>query len=276
MILVTVAELAVFFGYMYILAQQQAQGFLQQSMAIMLIIMAVFIAPNRWIYSTVSAVVVVGFFLLIAPTYIRNIEFFVYTEAVVYLFVCLVFSIGFSYSRSHTKHLEYVNLKKYENLSESDSLTELTNRARFEILAQGNIDAVVAGRISTFSLLLFDLDDFKAVNDKYGHRVGDIVLKELAVLVRGKVRDRDLFARWGGEEFVLLFPDASLMAGVAMAERIRSACDAYEFSEAGNVTISVGAVVYRDGDTVSSLVERADKMMYEAKRRGKNNVVSCE
>ena len=273
-IILSTAELTLFFGYLFMLSQQNAQGFLEQSMATMLMIMAIFSIPNRWIYSFCSSIIVVTFFFILTPLYILTIDPFTRTESFTYLLLCTIFSAAFMHNRSVTQRKEYLNTLKLEYLSSTDGLTGIYNRARFEVLLQEEIEKVNEGRTSTFSLMLFDLDDFKYINDEHGHGGGDLILKEISAAVISKIRENDIFARWGGDEFVLLFPNIGIEQSHDMAERIHKACTDNTFTNSPDITISVGITVYRKGESDSALIKRADDMMYEAKRAGKNRFMS--
>ncbi|GAC1566989.1 MAG: hypothetical protein NVS3B14_11590 [Ktedonobacteraceae bacterium] len=129
-----------------------------------------------------------------------------------------------------------------------------------------------------FSLIFFDGDRFKQVNDTYGHGIGDVVLRELGERVESVLRGGDTLGRFGGEEFVILLPEADLEQACLIAERIRAAVAATplatkQVEEGINATISVGVATYpTDGETISSLLEKADQAMYWAKRLGRNQV----
>jgi diguanylate cyclase (GGDEF)-like protein len=157
-----------------------------------------------------------------------------------------------------------------------DGLTGLANRRHLDQELSGNLArAERAG--SSMALILADLDDFKAVNDQYGHRCGDAVLREFAALMNDVVREGDTAGRWGGEEFALLLPDADAEGAALVAERLRGALEeATILSPDGvplHVTASVGVAAYPDAIDRSELVEAADEALYRAKRAGKNRVV---
>ena len=274
MFIVTVAEAFLFFGYMFILIQQHAQGFIEQSMAVMLIIMVVFVVPNRWIYSVVNALIMLIFFLTTATFYIDEINIFVRIEVTLYLLLCLILCSIFQYKGNRTKRDAFINLEKLEYLSATDNLTGVYNRVRFEMLMKEQIEKTNNKSDAVFSIILLDIDGFKQVNDKYGHIVGDGVLKEVADIVLNNIREGDVFARWGGDEFALLLPNMNIESGIDMIERIRKACEEHCFAHVDKITISVGITAFQAGDDEPELVRRADDMLYEAKRRGKNRVVS--
>jgi diguanylate cyclase (GGDEF)-like protein len=126
------------------------------------------------------------------------------------------------------------------------------------------------------SVLMFDIDFFKRINDQYGHLAGDHVLRELARVVQDRIRREEVFARYGGEEFAILLPETSLEGAVSLAESLRSRVAEHRFvfqSEAIPVTISIGCAMLAPGDRVASdLIQRVDEKLYEAKRTGRNRV----
>lgn len=167
--------------------------------------------------------------------------------------------------------------KKFEELlysqSVTDPLTNIYNRRFFmEILEQE------AGRTKRskkpFSLIMFDLDHFKNVNDHFGHAAGDMVLKKVAETVKGRIRKTDYFARWGGEEFIILLPETSLNNAVNLAEELRRQISTMELEGIESVTASFGVTEYKDNDTIDTVLLRVDNMLYEAKNDGRNCVKS--
>jgi diguanylate cyclase (GGDEF)-like protein len=129
------------------------------------------------------------------------------------------------------------------------------------------------------ALVLADIDDFKRVNDRFGHPTGDEVLKAFATTLRESVREIDLAGRWGGEEFVLLLPGTDLEGGRELAERVRRALEALELpapdGDAVQVTASFGVAAFPEAESQDRLVAAADRALYEAKRAGKNQVAAA-
>ena len=153
----------------------------------------------------------------------------------------------------------------------TDPLTGLFNRRKFdEKLA---IEILRAQRYKTpLSLILYDIDYFKLINDTHGHQVGDKVLIDLSRLVAARIRQNDVLARWGGEEFVILVPESSAKMARELAENLREAVQALIFDYSITVTCSFGVAEFEIGDTVETLVARADAAMYRAKMNGRNRV----
>lgn len=170
-------------------------------------------------------------------------------------------------------------LQKVEYMAITDVLTGLFNRRRFHNVMEKEFER--ARRYKTpFSLMLLDIDHFKAVNDSFGHSVGDGVLKDLANLIRGNVREVDTAARYGGEEFSVILPNTKKEDAVNVAERIRKSVEANRFGELGGrvVTVSIGISGAPDGpiDSEDKLVRVADYALYEAKRQGRNRTEMAE
>jgi len=128
------------------------------------------------------------------------------------------------------------------------------------------------GRI--FSLIIFDIDDFKRINDTYGHLTGDRVLTTIVTIVTSNKRNADILTRWGGEEFILLLPSTRLNEANRIAERLKTLISEYDFGLDNIVTCSFGVTEFRKNDTRTTLFRRADKLLYDAKAQGKNIVIS--
>jgi diguanylate cyclase (GGDEF)-like protein/PAS domain S-box-containing protein len=161
---------------------------------------------------------------------------------------------------------------KLKVMASTDALTGAFNRRRFnEVMTT---ELARAKRYGTpLTLIIFDIDHFKRINDTFGHSAGDQVLLKLALLVSGNIRDTDIFARWGGEEFTILATNSDTQCPHSLAEKIRKLIEAQSFDEVGMVTCSFGVTEYRAGDDQESFVKRADNNLYRAKESGRNRVV---
>lgn len=162
----------------------------------------------------------------------------------------------------------------------TDGLTGVNNRKALDDHLRNLVDRNTVIR-SPFSLLMMDLDDFKQLNDTYGHTVGDRMLLAFAIKCRASVRSDDFLARYGGEEFTLILPGASLRNAIKKAKQLcrsiaaaRYAADDSPKADVVSVTVSIGVSAYRKGDTVKTLVDRADQCLYQAKAAGKNRAVA--
>ena len=171
------------------------------------------------------------------------------------------------------------NLETVRNESLTDPLTTLANRKFFEESIKHFVEEANSKDIP-LSVVLTDIDHFKKFNDTYGHLTGDQVLRLVAMSLKQNVKGHDVAARYGGEEYVVLLPRTALVAAVTVADHIRRAVMGKELMRRstgetlGRVTISLGVAAWRKGDTVGTLLERADACLYAAKRAGRNCVVA--
>lgn len=161
-------------------------------------------------------------------------------------------------------------------LAITDGLTRLYNHRHFYELLEQDFSRAVRYE-SLLSLIMIDIDSFKLINDTHGHQVGDNILKGLAKVISGEVRDVDIVARYGGEEFAVLLPQTGMQQAEAVAERIRSSVENHDFGlpDGGKVTISLGVAGFPECGATNhtELVQIADLALYEAKKAGKNQVV---
>jgi diguanylate cyclase (GGDEF)-like protein len=160
---------------------------------------------------------------------------------------------------------------KLAELAERDGLTGLYNRRASE----GLLGNLLAEPDADDALVLFDIDRFKAINDTHGHPAGDEVLRQVARRCEAVLRRGDLFARWGGEEFLVLVRGARGHGGVLVAESLRAAISGANIEPAGRVTASFGVARFDAGDTVESWLRRADGALYRAKQEGRDRVVEA-
>lgn len=174
---------------------------------------------------------------------------------------------------------EYKRLQSHlENMANTDSLTGLSNRQSF--LHRAEKEFVRARRYTRpLSAVMIDVDHFKAINDRYGHAVGDVVLREVSAICQYSLRGSDLLGRIGGEEFVLLLPDTPQSNAIFVAERMREQLAKTPIKIDGlvlNTTASFGVASMIDADiNFNSMLERADEAMYHAKHDGRNKVKSA-
>ena len=168
-------------------------------------------------------------------------------------------------------HIKVLNTR-LRDIAYTDSLTHIYNRLHFTHFLDAEIDKVkrYGGK---FSIIFFDLDHFKKVNDNFGHMVGDEVLECVTDIVSKANRSADIFARYGGEEFIILAPETDLNGGLIHAERLRRDIENFEFKIVGKITSSFGVSEFNaEKDSVDSLLDRADKALYMAKENGRNRV----
>ena len=171
-----------------------------------------------------------------------------------------------------SSYIYITDKNKLKILSQTDYLTKVFNRVRFMEMASYEFDR--AERYgSTFSIVMIDIDFFKKVNDSYGHNLGDEILVELCNLITKNLRKTDLFARWGGEEFVCLLPDTDAHGALTLSENIRKKVEEKHFYHIGHITISLGVYQISPRDVfLGDIIEKADKALYKSKNSGRNKV----
>lgn len=163
-------------------------------------------------------------------------------------------------------------IQEVELLSIIDPLTNIYNRLKFNHTVE--YELVRFKRYNdSFAIILMDIDHFKHVNDNYGHDIGDETLVRLTDIVGQILRQNDIFARWGGEEFIALIVGADEEIAVNLANRIRTKVEESDFNKVGHITISLGVSLVNTKDDSFSLFKRADDALYEAKNSGRNKVV---
>jgi diguanylate cyclase (GGDEF)-like protein len=165
--------------------------------------------------------------------------------------------------------------EQYAHAAAIDPLSGLFNRRYLHVRLEEELERARRHQIP-LALLMIDLDDFKMVNDKFGHLAGDAVIKEAAVILRRTVRMFDVCTRYGGEEFAILMPNSGAQSAATVAERIRRRIESHRFTEpalaALSVTASIGLAVSTAQLLPRDLIERADQALYQAKTLGKNRV----
>ncbi|MHB1696896.1 MAG: PAS domain S-box protein [bacterium] len=164
-----------------------------------------------------------------------------------------------------------VEKEAYKELSEHDSLTGILNRRSFDDKLVEILNVALRYK-RPLSLIMFDIDRFKNINDIYGHEAGDSILKKLSAVIKEDLRAADFFARYGGEEFFVIAPETTIETAKEFAERLRLKVESRDFDIGQTVTCSFGITYVKAGDTPKSIVYRADTALYEAKETGRNRV----
>ncbi len=189
-------------------------------------------------------------------------------------------------SRLVSVKAELERLKKKNSKNEIKKIeqsSKMAEKAKYDSLTgamtKGSFNEIVGFKImeakhfdTPLSLIVFDIDHFKKINDSYGHLVGDQVLTEISSLVKSNLRKSEIFVRWGGEEFIVLLPDTTLYNAVMVAEKLKINIGQHRFKNVGRVTCSFGVAQLRREDTIESFIGRADKALYLAKQSGRDRV----
>lgn len=178
---------------------------------------------------------------------------------------------GNELSRLNEKLIERAT--NLEEKASKDYLTKLFNRRKFNTLIQYEISQLKRNKQRNLSLIIIDLDNFKYINDTYGHDTGDEILIDLARIFKLSCRDSDILCRWGGEEFALALPETTIDNGMLVAQKIRKSVESHIFAKDLQLTCSLGVAQFHSDDTYAEFFKRADEALYCAKNSGKNKVV---
>lgn len=270
---VTGYEFVCVFSFLLILYQYETPNFLIQSFGVMTILLAVFLIPNRWIFMVFVSVFISGGFFILSLHILKSIRASELSASLVYISITIILCSISAWKTNYYKRMQYINSKKLKDLSIIDPLTQIYNRLKFEEELQKHVN--YAKRYdSDLSLILFDFDDFKKVNDDFGHLAGDRALVNVATLVKKSIRENDVFARWGGEEFIIILPNTSKETAVDVAGRIKNEIQNLPIDKIGGVTCSFGVTsLYNNDDDINSLINRVDNLLYMAKNTGKNKII---
>ncbi|MEK5215998.1 GGDEF domain-containing protein [Psychrobacillus sp. FSL H8-0487] len=179
----------------------------------------------------------------------------------------IILTIGYFINKS------YKLLLKVEELTITDSLTGIYNRRYLELFMEKSIP-IYKKMNGSLVFMMLDIDNFKKVNDNYGHQGGDEALRHTSGIIGNNLRNSDVFVRFGGEEFAVILPNTDVTEGLIIAERIREAVEKSEFfykNERIHFTISVG-VSFFNGDTAEEFIKKSDNALYKAKENGRNQI----
>ena len=197
----------------------------------------------------------------------KNVKKIFYINIIISLLITIIIAlIVYFVIKNYSSKLEY--------LSNNDTLTNISNRRDFEEKLQ-NLLLLQKRNQSDMSIIFIDIDNFKSINDQFGHHKGDMVLKRAAKILKENIRQTDLIARWGGEEFIIALIDSTLENSQTVTQKLRKALenDLELQNIAGySITGSFGLTMVQESDTQEQLIMRSDKAMYQSKNNGKNKV----
>ncbi|WP_052750119.1 GGDEF domain-containing protein [Arsukibacterium sp. MJ3] len=186
--------------------------------------------------------------------------------------LCLTLLVHYyEVSRQHVFRALATQHRQLQRLSVTDTLTGLYNRIKLDNILSHEIARSIR-HSSPFSVILADLDFFKAINDNFGHMAGDQALMSFSGILQQYCRELDVAGRWGGEEFLIICPHTDLTGAKLLAERIRAAVEHYSFAHGKQLTVSLGVACFIRDDDASTILKRADDALYRAKGKGRNRV----
>lgn len=271
---ITLYELIIVVFFFIIAFSYENPHFLIQALALNVAVLVIFmVVPNSLPYKVfVSSFSLISFLTLALiryhPSFLETISVFVYLQ------LTIIFGSISTYSLGKYKRLDFANKQYFIELSKIDPLTNIYNRQKFNESLRNEIDLARRYK-NTFSLIMFDIDHFKAINDKNGHIFGDKVLINIANLIKESIREVDVFARWGGEEFIILLPQTDCSKASSLAERLRYLVYKEHLKNNLNLTCSFGVTSFSIGDDEDLIMNRVDMALYKAKNDGRNMVITA-
>ena len=270
-VITTIFEMLATGTLLYVFSQYSDPSFLIQTLGLISLILAIFVIPNQWKFMLlVSISGAVGFFFC-SLNYVGSLDKNEFAASVSYvsitILLCAVSAIN---SESH-QFREFLAKRELESISTTDFLTNTANRFKISEEAIAQIDFCKQQELP-LSLMFFDVDNLKLINDRHGHSAGDALLRNLALFIQRQLRNTEVLARWGGDEFLILLPNASLDNAVSLAKTIELSVKENITINGDKVTCSFGVVTMKNSSTFEDLVCEADNLMYNAKHQGKGLV----
>lgn len=270
--LISAYEILAIISFLLIIFQYESLTYLS-FFSVIVITLAVYFIPNRLIYTQIISTLFFLTFFIFPAKHIQGIETDELLKIFAYIVILIIYCNIGTYMTNLYKRKQFADRKELLRISITDPLTGVFNRIKFDEEINRWID--YSNRYKKpLCLVIFDVDDFKRVNDRHGHLIGDSVIQLIASTIKKEIRSTDVFARWGGEEFVILLPDTDLHQAKDMTERMRICIKKIKFDKVGSITCSFGLVELREDESTESLLKRADKYLYDAKDCGKNTVIS--
>jgi len=268
---ISVYELLVSVSFLLIYYNYEAPNLFIQSFGAIALVLVFFHLANRWLHAfLISLFLASGFIMttLARPEPVVTMEL---SAVGIYMVLIIALSSISSYRINIYKRMQFLNTRELLRLSETDALTGIYVRGKFDQELNKWIEILKRYR-HPLSIIMFDIDDLKKINDRFGHLEGDRVIASVASLVRGFLRKADIFARWGGDEFAILLPHTEKQQAYKLAERIRDRITENVFEPTESLSCSFGVEELCSGDSSNSLLSRVDQRLYEAKKSGKNIV----
>lgn len=270
--LMTGLEVLIVLLFLYVFYRYDPPEFIIQSMGLMIIIMVVFIIPNRFSIRLALSVGSFAAYQLLVRLILRDrLPINTYLAGTSYLLIVLVICIIFSRILDRHQFLEYKAKDQLVHLNMIDPLTGAYNRNKL-IEAWQQWFAWSQRYAQPLTLVMLDVDSFKQINDEHGHSAADVVLIELVDLIQTQLRTTDLLARWGGDEFVILLPNTTADEAMKVLTRIRRILSQKPLAGCIAVHCSFGVAAVQSVSTLDTVIRQADSLMYQSKKAGGDQV----
>lgn len=267
----TAFELLAIAEFLFVLNLYDHPNFMIQAMGMLIINIAVFLFPNRCLNMFVVSILGTAGFLIYSFFVMKPLNLEEFWAGVVYLSLAIFLCSLFALEIDKHQFNEFIAKKELIYLSSTDQLTQAWNRNK--LFNEFNKLQKYYGKLHLpLTLALLDIDKFKVINDQNGHSIADAVLVEMVKLINCNLRSTDILVRWGGDEFILLFPNTHLNDTTVILERIRMAIKEFVFADSIRITCSFGAVEKKDSFDLDMMIKQADSLMYSAKNLGGNCV----
>lgn len=270
-IVLTIMEAAALLVFLVVFSLYPEPDAMIQLMGMIVLVMFIYLTPNRWVHMNSVAAAGIISFLLCEVFIVKGLEDGQVAAGAVYLVVVAVLCAIFSLHIRSYQYREYVSRSDLLRDYATDPLTRVGNRVRLEEEASKWMDWSLQYSLP-LSLIVVDVDNMKQVNDTHGHLRGDEILCQIAHEMSASLRKNDVCVRWGGDEFMVLLPNTHLSEAESLAERIQSAICSRVFEPLVSVTCSFGVAQLQPGQSLQALIAQADGSMYMAKRMGKNAI----
>lgn len=273
-VMVSIGELLSFGAFLLVFLEYPKPDLLIQVLGLIIIILMIFLIPNRWVYMiSISVICSACFFLFAAFKFAEEPNWRTFPAGVVYTVLVIILSAFSSFIMNYNRRVHYLFEIQLEKMSVTDSLTGLMNKAKLydELRMWMNFSR----RYKTpLSLILLDIDNFKYINDKYGHVAGDDVMVRVIGIISTMIRETDAFARWGGDEFSIIMPHTGRVQALDITERLRQVISDTTFLPDYHVTCSFGVTSLNSRVVqIDQFISAADQALYKAKNSGKNVVM---
>ena len=246
---------------------------IHQQGLIVVILAIFFIIPNKFYIKVLMSIIIsTGFFLI---AFFRGL-FFISSYSwglLIFSGLVIVFCAMTTRRINRLYRIQFQNALELARISNTDALTGAYNRLKYNEELKKEISRSHRYHIP-LSGIMFDLDNFKEINDEFGHLQGDKVLQDVTFLIKDIIRENDQLFRWGGEEFIILLPNTDQDSAVQMAQRIKDCIGNAQFFSIGVLTCSFGVTTLKDNDTAITFTNRLDTLQYQAKNKGKDCIVA--
>jgi len=268
---ISICEIIAFVVFLFIFSLYSPPSFLIQTIGLIILIIISFFVPNQWNNMLYIAVLgSIGFFVC-ASVFVESVNMTEFWAALVYVLISILFCAISANNSEKNQFKEFKAKRELQHISSTDYLTKTANRFKMEEEA-GRWIAFCKRHDLPLSLVFIDVDNMKIINDRFGHSAGDSVLANLAKMIQKQLRSSDILARWGGDEFIMLFPNVTLNNAIELTERIKNCIKEGSVNKEIEVSCSFGIVEMKEDSNFKTMLLKADHLMYEGKKNGKDSI----